>query len=218
MLRGEPFTGVSLQTLDPTAFDHGTILAQTAAPGTPILPEVSLLNLTHSLAVQGGKMLVQGLRDRVHVPPLKNAGWVVVPDGTDLVHAPKITKADMQMDWETWTVDEMLRKLNVFGSVWTHGLVAAGKGEGTKKRVLFMRVKAASNDEVAELRAVERVATFVSDEGLEKDVAVKVDLHTKTCFFENDSGMWMGVDRAKVDGSVERDAAGSLRPFLREKE
>lgn len=214
VLRGEPFTGVSLQTLDPTAFDHGTVLAQTPAPGIPIPQDISLADMTHELAVQGGEMLVQGLRDGVHVPPLQDVGWMV-PEGDGLVHAPKVTKADMQIDWHTARAEDVPRKLRVFGSLWTQGVVASGKNAGSKKRVLFTAAKQAE-DEIVEASTSNGAINFVSDTGVEKRVSVKVDANSGVVYCRDDGGSWIGIVKAKVDGSAERDASSALRPFLQE--
>lgn len=61
-------TGVSLQTLHPTKFDHGVILAQTPFPGikhdTTTVSELEAL-----LAPMGADMLVQGIKERIYIPP-----------------------------------------------------------------------------------------------------------------------------------------------------
>lgn len=160
-------------------------------------------------------MLVQGLRDGVHVPPLENAGWAA-PDGPELVHAPKITKADMQMDWTTWKADEIPRKLAVFGSVWTTGVVVSGKVAGAKKRVLFTRARIVHEKCVAALWGVTQTVTFMNDAGLELEVSVTIhEGSSSICYFQDAAGDWIGVERVKVDGSVEKDAADALKPFLR---
>ncbi|KAI1502610.1 Formyltransferase [Biscogniauxia marginata] len=80
LLRRRTLTGVSLQTLHPEKFDRGVVLAQTpsdpAAPGALRIPPAAtthhLLGLVKPVAAQ---MLVRGLRDGLHVPPLVDQGW-----------------------------------------------------------------------------------------------------------------------------------------------
>ncbi|GAP84496.2 putative methionyl-tRNA formyltransferase [Rosellinia necatrix] len=128
LLAGRSLTGVSLQTLDARAFDRGLVLAQTpadaAAPGALVVPPgpargrtvPALLALVTPVAA---RLLVDGLRDGLHVPPLEDRGWwarrrrgsdvnvnvnVNVDEDEDeafaalsLLHAPKITKEDRRL-------------------------------------------------------------------------------------------------------------------------
>ncbi|KAI8624860.1 Formyltransferase [Xylariaceae sp. FL1651] len=104
LLLGRSLTGVSLQTLDHKVFDQGVVLAQTPADpehvdalripdGCTTVPQLQTL-----VTPVAARMLVQGLRDGLHVPPLEDRGWK--PDAEEnatLVHAPKITKQDRQV-------------------------------------------------------------------------------------------------------------------------
>jgi hypothetical protein len=104
LLSGRSLTGVSLQTLDHKAFDHGVILAQTPAdpehedalcipPGCTTVPELQAL-----VTPVAAQMLVQALRSGLHIPPVEDRGWK--PDARHhaaLLHAPKITKRDRQV-------------------------------------------------------------------------------------------------------------------------
>ncbi|KAG5914218.1 hypothetical protein E4U42_000620, partial [Claviceps africana] len=119
LLRGDTHMGVSLQTLDDKAFDHGTILAQTPAPGFPIPPSASLQTITHEAATRGAEMLIRGLEKNLHVPPRHDAGWKAADlraRGVDtLQHAPKITKADSRIE-PAWTAEQFARRVRVLGS------------------------------------------------------------------------------------------------------
>ncbi|KAJ3475701.1 hypothetical protein NLG97_g9369 [Lecanicillium saksenae] len=215
-LRGDQHTGVSLQTLDPTAFDHGTILAQTPAPGITMPEKQSFQDLKHYLAVGGARMLVQGLRDGVHVPPHKAAGWAPGPaEGEKLVHAPKTTKADLEIDWKAWKVDGIIRRLKVFGAAWSRAVVSSGKDKGASKRVLFIKAKAVKADAVAEIEAEERIIKFVDANEVESDVKTKVDATTGTCYFQDGEGSWIAMKKAKLEGSTGKEATAALKPFLR---
>ncbi|KAJ6784287.1 hypothetical protein PWT90_06417 [Aphanocladium album] len=215
-LRGDPYTGVSLQTLDPNAFDHGTILAQTPAPGVTMPAKQSFKDLKQFLAIGGARMLVQGLRDGVHVPPHKNAGWAPGPaEGEELVHAPKTTKADLEIDWKAWTVDGVLRRIKVFGAAWSRGVVDAGKDKGALKRVLFIKAKAVTADAVDKIHGEELNVKFVGSNDVETDVMTKVDAMTDTCYFQDTEGSWIAMKKAKLEGSIIKESAVALKPFLR---
>ncbi|KAI0473136.1 hypothetical protein GGR56DRAFT_677161 [Xylariaceae sp. FL0804] len=152
LLRGRALAGVSLQTLHPRSFDRGVVLAQTSAvadaPGalrldcvdrdhdqgyddkgvkSPLPLRTPAQIVRHVVGPAAARMLVAALRDGLHVPPLRPAGWDAQPpprlllSGQDekkqkryeyefsdpdsdaaaavvgLAHAPKITKADAQL-------------------------------------------------------------------------------------------------------------------------
>lgn len=204
---------MSLQTLDPTAFDHGTILAQTPAPGVTMPARQSFQDLKHYLAVGGAQMLVQGLRDGVHVPPHENAGWA--PAEQPLVHAPKTTKADLEIDWTAWTVDGVLRRVKVFGAAWSRGVLVSGRDTGSLKRVLFINVKAAKADVVAQIQGEERVMSFVCGNDAEVQVKAMIDAATGVCYLQDGHGSWIAMKKAKLEGGNVKDAVSALRPFLR---
>ncbi|KAM3510483.1 hypothetical protein MY11210_005885 [Beauveria gryllotalpidicola] len=217
VLRGDPFTGISLQTLSPEAFDHGTVLAQTPAPGIPLDASKSFPALKRDLAARGATMLVEGLRAGVHVPPHDDAGWWAAAQGGDkaLVHAPKTSKADQEVDWETWSADDLMRHMSVFNTVWTRGVVqGAGKRAGAVRRVLFTRAKAAGPDEVAGLRR-EQLATFMNSSDVKYEMQVKLDGATGNCYFPFADGTWICVENAKMEGSNGREAMSALRKIFR---
>ncbi|TQV93976.1 formyl transferase [Cordyceps javanica] len=224
-LRGDRYTGVSLQTLDPKSFDHGTILAQTPAPGVPIQREQPFDELKHDLAVRGAAMLVQGLRDGVHVPPHESAGWAPPArrpaEGLqELVHAPKTTKADTEVDWTAWRADDWTRRLNVFGAVWMRGVVAgaAGRdaGAAATKRVLFTKGSAVSAEAVAQIHKEQLIRVMAARTDASKDVRVKVDASSGVCYFEDGQGAWIGVEKAKMEGEGEKLAVTALRTLFRD--
>ncbi|OAA57673.1 Methionine tRNA Formyltransferase-like protein [Cordyceps fumosorosea ARSEF 2679] len=215
-LRGDPFTGVSLQTLDPRAFDHGTVLAQTPEPGIPIAPGQTFAQLRDELAARGAEMLVQGLRDRVHVPPHEVATGGEGAGGGGLVHAPKMSKADAEVRWAEWRAEDWRRRMSVFGAAWTRCAVAAAAGQ-EKKRVLFTKGGAA--DAVAGREEEEERTIRVFEEGAAdggREVRVRVDEASGTCYVEDAEGAWVAVERAKLEGEREKDAAAALRTLFRD--
>ncbi|KAK8053734.1 Formyltransferase [Apiospora saccharicola] len=75
-------TGVTLQTLDPWEFDKGLVLAQTPPDELIEIPlKCTVPQLRDLVTPVGARMLVQGLRDGVHVPPLdaQQTGRVIGP-------------------------------------------------------------------------------------------------------------------------------------------
>lgn len=100
LMSKDTFTGVTLQTLDDKAFDHGIILAQTPQQDCkmPDLPKLNHNQLLERIAPIAAEQLVDGIHNRLFVPPLANAGWYKIPESS-IVHARKLTKDDQQIDW-----------------------------------------------------------------------------------------------------------------------
>ncbi|PTB78271.1 Formyltransferase [Trichoderma longibrachiatum ATCC 18648] len=212
MMRGDEYTGVSLQTLDPKTFDHGTVLAQTPSPGLPIPANATLQHLTEGLAKVGAEMLVQGLRDGLHVPPYRDAGWMAEKlDGEHLVHAPKVGKGESQINWLEWRPSDFERFVNIFGTIWTH----ARNDKGKFKRVLFLDAESVPEEDVIgrEEEAVFRVE--VGGEGMDVPRTVRLDDERDVVFVQTAHGAWVRVRKVKVDGKTTQMARIGLREFLR---
>ncbi|KAK4463415.1 Formyltransferase [Cladorrhinum samala] len=90
-------TGVSVQTLSPQAFDHGTVLSQTVAPTFPNHAPPRFDDLRRDLSRAGAGLLLETLKSNLHVPP--HVDTSSVGPGIPLIHAPKITRRDQQVDW-----------------------------------------------------------------------------------------------------------------------
>ncbi|RCI09098.1 hypothetical protein L249_5043 [Ophiocordyceps polyrhachis-furcata BCC 54312] len=175
LLRGDRHIGVSLQTLDEKRFDHGVVLAQTPPPGLVVPSAATIQEVTALAAKQGAEMLVRALlRDRLHVPPHRDAGWgwkaVESENGAGglLRHAPKVTKADSRIDWRTWTSgEEFGRRVRVFGTVWTKALDLVAK---KRRRIIFKSVQAVDGDhDVDTLFAGPRGRVCFDENGEEQD-------------------------------------------------
>lgn len=147
LLAGESTTGVSLQTLHPKHFDHGTILSQTPAPGFEIpspntctVPE--LLNI---VAPKGAQLLVEGINNGLFVPPVQNAGWRSSEGSDALVHAAKIKPEDRHIDWANWSLLEINRRSRVIGPLWSRALASTTGVDGSlsfqQKRVILTETK-----------------------------------------------------------------------------
>jgi methionyl-tRNA formyltransferase len=125
-------TGVTLQTLDDKSFDHGIILAQTPQNGL-LLPggyNCTYPELLDFITPKAAELLVQGIRDKVYVPPLVNAGWY---SSKTLLPAPKITVDDRQIDWQDSECAKIDRQHRALGRLWNHISVDTK----TEKRFIF---------------------------------------------------------------------------------
>lgn len=210
--------GISLQTLDDKQFDHGTILAQTPFPGLPIPPTAPLGEVLHYAATQGAEMLVQGLRDGVHIPPLRDVGWKATDlTNKELTHAPKVTKADSEVDWISWTTAEQFqRRMRVLGSVWT----IAVNDKGDSKRLIFTAVQEATVEDACQGSKTEGTITChhqtnLGEQTQQREVRVRIDGTDKSCFIMLDSDSWIRVRRVKVGGKPEQDAVNGLRSLIK---
>ncbi|KAF2262297.1 Formyltransferase [Lojkania enalia] len=121
LLKKRPMTGVTVQTLDPVHFDHGTILAQTPSPGLPLDTGLDLTTakLTALLGEAGAQMLLHVLESRAFLPPLVDAGWYSASGGP-IDHAEKITKQHRFVDLLTATADDILIRHRVLGGLWCY--------------------------------------------------------------------------------------------------
>ncbi|TWU79108.1 Methionyl-tRNA formyltransferase [Metarhizium rileyi] len=215
LLRGDTHVGISLQTLDPKAFDHGAVLAQSPAPGIPIPPEASFREVLSAAAVEGAEMLIQGLRAGVHVPPRRDVGWKAAElAGAQLAYAPKITKADGQMDWSAWTAEQICRRIRVLGSVWTH---AVGE-KGVRKRVIILDGEAVPDGDV--LRHYRQGRLVCEDEGVQGEQTGRHEVEVRvredgSCLLGIQRRSWVRVQKVKVEGKPEQMAAVGLGSFIR---
>ncbi|OJD18895.1 hypothetical protein AJ78_01150 [Emergomyces pasteurianus Ep9510] len=146
LLAGETRTGVTLQTLDTKEFDHGVILDQTPPPGISI-PDPDTCDVPRLLDLVSDKsaqMLVEGIRNRVFIPPLRSLGWRKPNNETALRHAGKIKPEDRHINWSSWTAQEISRRQRILGPLWNNALIGSGSpvsgnSEG-KKRVIFTKM------------------------------------------------------------------------------
>ncbi|KAF4125712.1 methionyl-tRNA formyltransferase [Geosmithia morbida] len=154
VLRGDDYVGVSLQTLDAAHFDHGVILSQTERPGLRATRHWTLNLLTRKLAIEGSELLVEGLRQGLHVPPYSNAAAVADnDDGADKVpgqrqqqrqqqerqglrHAPKIRTSDTEIRWDAWTADDWARRLQMKQAIWTKGQSQGTQGPSSRRLII----------------------------------------------------------------------------------
>ena len=128
------------------------------------------------MAPKGAELLVQGLRDGVHLPPLHDVGWA--PSGAakgtlKLQHAPKITPEDRHIIWDKWTAEEILRRQRVLGD----GLWDLLRHDQQLTRVImhgFSRYDGAGGKEVP--RAAGQLQLVQRQDGAEENEALVVHM------------------------------------------
>ncbi len=196
LLAGRRRTGITLQTLHPQHFDHGTILAQTPYPGFEI-PEpgnCTVRQLLGLVAPKGADMLVQGIRDRLYVPPLKEVGWFHGrEDAQNLRRAPKVTSEDRHVDWNSWTAEDVLRRNRVIGPLWN--MATCRESSAPEKRIIW--------DSGFKATAVTANPDLLPGVPFADGQSKEHNLLVGTC-----DGKILEIDNAKVEGEK------STRPWL----
>jgi methionyl-tRNA formyltransferase len=146
LLLGRPYTGVSVQTLHPTKFDHGRIIAQSPLPGIPISPGATPRDLDTVLSAEGARLLQQVIQSRSFVDPApvshSREALRVATGGKELAKAPKVTKEDSRVDWHRMSAAEILLRLRVFGKVWDDVLYKQLGGLQSESRVVYQNLGA----------------------------------------------------------------------------
>ncbi|KAL2874319.1 Methionyl-tRNA formyltransferase [Colletotrichum sp. CLE4] len=152
LLQGRTHTGITLQTLDHRNFDHGDILAQTPLPGFPIPEKCSTQELLDIVTPQAAEMLVDGLRQGLHVPPYVSVSrTAALQDFRNIFkeppHAPKITNQDRKISWSKWTADEIATRQRVLGGAWSSAVYRTREKE---QRIKLGRVDAVCLEDMPE--------------------------------------------------------------------
>ncbi|GBF61724.1 methionyl-tRNA formyltransferase [Trichophyton mentagrophytes] len=151
LLAGDKTTGVTLQTLDSAKFDHGLILDQTPAPGFPI-PDPDSCDLPRLLklaSTMGAEMLINGIRNRLFVPPLNPIIKQTTSDERELRPASKIKPENRHISWSSWSWDAIRRHQIVLGALWSTAATSpTTPGEEhlvQRKRIIFGNMKLADS-------------------------------------------------------------------------
>lgn len=120
LLSGSPWTGVTIQTLHPKHFDQGLKLLQHEYPGVNHNC-VNVEKLSELLAVRSGNMLVDCIRNHLYLYGSALTAPTETSDDFRVLkrHAPKITTADRFIDWTVWTGEEIMRRHQVIGPLWS---------------------------------------------------------------------------------------------------
>jgi methionyl-tRNA formyltransferase len=144
LLLNRPYTGVSVQTLHPTKFDHGVIIDQTALPGIPVPPDVTTLDLEAVLSAEGARLLQGVVKSRAFVQPApivhSKDTIQAITGGKGLAKAPKLSKEDSRIDWTRMTASQILLRLRVFGKVWDEVLHRQLGATVPNSRVVYTRL------------------------------------------------------------------------------
>jgi methionyl-tRNA formyltransferase len=146
LLLNRPFTGVSVQTLHPTKFDHGMILDQSPLPGIPIPPNSTPQDLQGVLSKEGARLLQRVIQRRTFVDPApisySRETLLAITGGQGLAKAPKITKENSRIDWSQMTASQILLRWRVFGKVWDEMLYSQLGGSQLDTRVVYQCLRA----------------------------------------------------------------------------
>ncbi|TPX17614.1 uncharacterized protein E0L32_012094 [Thyridium curvatum] len=178
LLRGDAHAGLTLQTLDHAAFDHGRILAQTRHP-VPDGGCTTTARLTAHLAPLAADLLLASLRAGLHVPPppppspvrpqqtdggaTHTAAATAAATGAPLLlqAAPKITKADLQVPWTSIAAtgagadaEAIARRERALGPLWTRAAVRAKKQKKNKKKDKHAGGQASEEEEESTKRLI----------------------------------------------------------------
>jgi methionyl-tRNA formyltransferase len=92
------------------------------------------------LAQAGADMLVQGLRERLFVPPLHPMQHSRrQAERAALEPAPKITPEHRRVQLKAWSAAELVRRAQTIGPLWSHASPTIARQDGIKaaKRVIW---------------------------------------------------------------------------------
>ncbi|GJP98103.1 methionyl-tRNA formyltransferase [Aspergillus niger] len=206
LLAGRTKTGVTLQTLHLKHFDHGTILAQTPAPGfdIPNPDTCTVPDLLSLVCPKGADILVKGIREGLFVPPVEDAGWRASEADGQLVHAAKIKPEDRHIDWENWSSLDISRRNRVLGPLWSKALVA-NNASSEKPSFQHRRVIFTEFEEVTPLKGCDKFSVVP---GLPfVDGAHPIDsTKGKGVYVFTRDGKLIKVHQMKVEGEPNADA------------
>ena len=180
-------TGVSLQTLHPTKFDHGTVLAQTPYPGikhnATTVPE-----LVAFLAPMGADMLVRGIREGVYIPPFQDLAWRGEIDKSAALRlAPKITSNDRHIQWHSWTAQEIMRRSKIIGPLWNY-VTCKITGRQEQRRIIWASGLRLSTENIGQVTTRGRPIMTGFQEKSQS-------IHITTC-----DGQVLTTDEVKIEG------------------
>jgi methionyl-tRNA formyltransferase len=158
LLNRRNHTGVSVQTLHPTKFDHGQIIAQTALPGIPIPAGSTPASLLPVLAEEGATLLKKVIESGAYLPPtqtsrLSEEDILRVTNGEGIVKAPRFRKSDMRIDWDQMTAADIALRRLVFGRLWDDRIYHALSDAEQPTRIMFDDLKDVSK-EFESIRAI----------------------------------------------------------------
>jgi len=150
IIRGRRNTGISIQTLHPSKFDEGVVLAQTPQPGLaiPNPDTVTFKELRSMLAPIGAEMLVKAIQNRLYLPPYDAVQPRAGAAGLHLSFAPKVTTQHRAVNFQTMTRIQILRRNRAIPKLFA--VAERVTGTPKKNRILFETDLRASTHEEME--------------------------------------------------------------------
>lgn len=136
LLNNDAVTGVSVQTLHPTEFDKGDILAQESYN---INPDESFITLSNHLASIGGKLLNDILVNKLYDP--SNPQFKLIKPSTSFSYAYKIKPKERQIQWDNSSIDGLIRTQNTIGNLYTFKSYTSKDNVISYKRIIFSDIK-----------------------------------------------------------------------------
>ena len=127
IMHGKKETGVSVQTLHPTKFDHGVVLAQSQPQ--PIASSATKGTIFEQLAPLGAEMLVSTINDRLYIPPYNS----VAATQPKVELAPNITTEHATLDCEKYDAHELVNRRRALGHL--HAWVEDSEGKKLRVRL-----------------------------------------------------------------------------------
>ncbi|KAJ9570970.1 uncharacterized protein HLK63_E02651 [Nakaseomyces glabratus] len=147
LLNQDQYTGVTVQTLHPTKFDHGSIVAQSnplpvsdllaSRPLPPLINQEDtrppkLAKLMDQLGIVGGNLLADVLEKRTYQDPVSH-----IESNYEPSYAPRIKTEDKMINWNDSATD-LLNRLQTLGPLYTFKRVQLkSKSPLSLKRVLI---------------------------------------------------------------------------------
>ncbi|PQE26954.1 hypothetical protein CJF31_00003694 [Rutstroemia sp. NJR-2017a BVV2] len=144
ILQGNKYTGVTLQTLDPHAFDHGDIISQVPIR-IPRPDKVTYQELLELVTPEAAKLLTDGIRDRLFLDPPKTDQ---PRTGPAPIHAHKILPEHRYIDPRRGMTMYINRQYRALGRPWSYLWTGS-----EKKRVIFNHIEFYHFGEKSQTRA-----------------------------------------------------------------
>lgn len=196
---------MTLQTLHPTRFDCGKILAQTPPFkfGTPFPESSTVPDLMKHVAPKGAELLVDSIKKGLFVPEEGNPDIIPNEQATKCRRrAPKITPEDRHIKWDTWSADEIIRRHRVIGPLWNTANTYSD-GKVTEKRLIWVSGFSRSPTPLHRSLLLRGPGIPFVEQPLDSDMP---GLAVTTC-----DGAVLRIEKAKVEGGKTQDAYHAVR-------
>lgn len=154
LLNHDQETGVTVQTLHPSKFDHGSIVARTRPLQVDQLLQKGTVSkfdedvpsrtaiLMDQLGVEGSSLLKKVITSGTY----KNKEGIKEID-SEPSYAPKITTEMRRINWESDSATQLLDKLQILGPIFTYKKVSTKNGTADK-RIIFHELEIAPQQEI----------------------------------------------------------------------